>query len=157
MSEHAACSTHGIYALACDEFDALRDAAGGACQVCTRTAPLEIDHDHAVGVNAVRGLVCRSCNLALRAVDAGTRTPRPQERAYLNGAWFHRDGFTPIADTKTQTRTFRLPDAVWETAQRTARSQGETVSAVIRRTLHAFVADADAFEAACLKIIGEDQ
>jgi hypothetical protein len=49
-------------------YERLYDAQGGVCAICGRPSPdrrLDIDHDHG-GVLAVRGLLCRGCNMRLR-------------------------------------------------------------------------------------------
>jgi hypothetical protein len=45
------------------EYKRLVELHGGACAICKLIAPLNIDHDHVSG--EVRGLLCRTCNLAL--------------------------------------------------------------------------------------------
>lgn len=84
---HPAC-THLGYALTCAEFDLLSARAAGCCERCaTPAARLQIDHDHALGGWAVRGLVCHTCNSHLRLVDSGRVTPSARDRAYLDQAW----------------------------------------------------------------------
>jgi hypothetical protein len=72
------------YGLPADELVRLEEEQGGACAIC-RIIPvtrLHIDHDHVTG--AVRGLLCRNCNMALGLfhddADALTRAV-----AYLGG------------------------------------------------------------------------
>lgn len=62
------CSTYGITVA---DFHAMVARQNGCCAVCG-TKPkirLDIDHNHASG--AVRGLLCRRCNLALGFVESG--------------------------------------------------------------------------------------
>jgi hypothetical protein len=57
------------YGILPDEYDALLAGQGGLCAICgadrfdRRRKALGVDHDHLTG--AIRGLLCRSCNLAL--------------------------------------------------------------------------------------------
>ena len=56
-------SRHGISAA---EYNALYESQNGCCAVCGHIPDgrrLSVDHDHATG--AVRGLLCRNCNLVL--------------------------------------------------------------------------------------------
>lgn len=52
-----------LYGLTLEEYDALKQAAGGRCQICKRKTKLHIDHDHKT--TKVRGLLCMHCNHAL--------------------------------------------------------------------------------------------
>lgn len=86
-TEHR-CATHASYQLSCEEFDALRAITPGRCHWCGRaTARLEIDHDHAVGGWAVRGLLCRSCNRRVRLVEDGIHPRTDDVERYLRNAW----------------------------------------------------------------------
>lgn len=88
--KHASCY-HVDYRLSCAEYDDLRRLAKGRCKVCKeQTSPLYIDHDHALGVWAVRGLVCHRCNQHLRGVDAGRRARTRAIARYLANAWHKR-------------------------------------------------------------------
>lgn len=51
------------YGLTPEEFYQLETLSDGKCAICNEAAKLNVDHDHATG--KVRGLLCRSCNLAL--------------------------------------------------------------------------------------------
>lgn len=86
---HSTC-THRQYNVSCEQYDDLLAAAGFACQLCCQASDrLVIDHDHALGWWAVRGLLCHWCNSHMGRVDAG-RAPRgPEVSAYLTSppAW----------------------------------------------------------------------
>ncbi|MFD5814400.1 endonuclease domain-containing protein [Streptomyces sp. NPDC127038] len=89
-SGHASCY-HTGYSLTCAEYDDLRRLAKGRCKICkAETARLFIDHDHALGVWAVRGLICHRCNQHLKVVDAGRGAPGPDVTRYLANAWHRR-------------------------------------------------------------------
>lgn len=57
------------YGVSIDDYDRMVEAQGGTCAICGTTAPDEaglrwnVDHDHETG--AVRGLLCRNCNVGL--------------------------------------------------------------------------------------------
>lgn len=59
---------------------------------------------------------------------------------------------------RSTVRTVRISDQLWEAAQDTAWGRREKAgpSGPMRLALRAYVADADAFEAVCRTIIGED-
>ncbi|MET8956727.1 endonuclease domain-containing protein [Streptomyces sp. NPDC004533] len=87
---HTSCY-HTGYALTCTECDDLLRRADDHCMLCRtkRRArrSLNIDHDHALGRWAVRGLVCDRCNQALCYVDAGEKPDWLRIRRYLDNAW----------------------------------------------------------------------
>lgn len=66
--------THRKYGLTCEEFEELLQRSQGLCEICERSGTstkhgrLYIDHDPRLGLAAVRGLLCASCNSKL-AVD----------------------------------------------------------------------------------------
>lgn len=92
---HTSC-THKQYAVSCVEFNALAATAGGCCQMCqTPTAPLVIDHDHALGMWAVRGLLCTSCNVTLGRIEHGRKGMTPAAGRYLDAPWHQAQGWTP--------------------------------------------------------------
>lgn len=95
--EHPSCY-HVGYSLTCAEYDDLRSIADGYCMLCASPceAP-QIDHDHAIGGWAVRGLICHRCNHHLKAVEAGRRAARPEDFAYFANAWHLRQ---PSSATK---------------------------------------------------------
>jgi hypothetical protein len=51
------------YGLTPEQFHQLETLSDGKCAICNEVAKLNVDHDHATG--EVRGLLCRSCNIAL--------------------------------------------------------------------------------------------
>ena len=51
---------HGVDPVA---YNTLFTTQNGQCAICKRSAPLNIDHDHATG--KVRGLLCHGCNVSL--------------------------------------------------------------------------------------------
>lgn len=133
------CSTHGFYGLSCEDHEALVAAADGHCQRCGRPARLNIDHDHSLGLAAVRGLVCHGCNTRLGRVDSGEFTPNTFDRIYLEGAWHLGRDIPFIEDGSTKVRTVRVDDELWQAAQEKAKLRRETVAAVIKRALLAYV------------------
>ncbi len=76
IDQHTSCH-HRMYGLTCDDFAALLDHAGYACEVCGREdVKLQIDHAHAADDwGPVRGLLCPKCNTAMKYVDSGFREP----------------------------------------------------------------------------------
>jgi hypothetical protein len=80
----------GRYGLRQEDVDALIESQGGGCAICNKTGPLCIDHNHKT--TAVRGMLCRNCNLGIgflkddpaiiqRAVDYLKAAQAAQERA----------------------------------------------------------------------------
>lgn len=52
------------YGMTVEEYDAMAASQSGRCAICkAETDNLRIDHDHAT--DAVRGLLCHSCNTGL--------------------------------------------------------------------------------------------
>jgi hypothetical protein len=91
---------HRNYHMSCAEYEHLISRAGGfRCEICRSGPPvyadldptpyvgLNIDHDHALGYRAVRGLLCTGCNAILREVDAGTRAADDKVRMFLANPW----------------------------------------------------------------------
>jgi len=65
---HRARHVKNRYGIGQVEYDEMVAEAAGLCPVCHEPPPsplkaLDLDHDHATG--AIRGLLCRGCNLAL--------------------------------------------------------------------------------------------
>ncbi|MEU5668934.1 endonuclease domain-containing protein [Micromonospora sp. NPDC047753] len=80
---------HYYYRLTCLEFEDLVRRAEGRCDRCgmEMSNPC-IEHDHAIGRHAVRGLTCTRCNLLIAAVERGFRDHDDLTRRYL-AAPFH--------------------------------------------------------------------
>jgi len=59
------------YGLTIDEYDQMVAQQGDVCAICREPPParqrLAVDHDHTSG--AVRGLLCRQCNMALGLLE----------------------------------------------------------------------------------------
>lgn len=51
------------YGLTFEQHQAMYEAQGGICALCGERAASDVDHNHDTG--AVRGLLCRACNLGL--------------------------------------------------------------------------------------------
>lgn len=64
------------------EWVQLRDAQQGCCAICGRETDLCADHDHQTG--AVRGLLCRSCNVGIGFLG-DTLEGVQRAVSYLNG------------------------------------------------------------------------
>jgi hypothetical protein len=92
------CSTHRLYGMECVELEALRARSAGCCEACgvleeeAGLGRLIIDHDHRYGREAVRGLICSSCNSQLSVLE--NYHPYKELAAdrrfetYLSRAWF---------------------------------------------------------------------
>lgn len=66
---HSRRKTLSQYGLTGEQYDAMFVEQGGLCTICRRLPKgrLVVDHDHATG--AVRGLLCRRCNVGLANFD----------------------------------------------------------------------------------------
>lgn len=92
------CGTHRTYKMGCREFTALLARAAGHCEACgipteeSGIKQLIIDHDHRYGVEAVRGMICSSCNTALGNQEhtrpLAERHYIVQFAEYIRKAWF---------------------------------------------------------------------
>jgi hypothetical protein len=92
------CGTHRTYKMGCREFTALLARAAGHCEACgipteeSGIKQLIIDHDHRYGVEAVRGMICSSCNAALGNQEhtrpLAERHYIVQFAEYIRKAWF---------------------------------------------------------------------
>ncbi len=75
------------YGLAEEQIQALLNEQLGCCAICgkdfgTASRPYHIDHDHTT--EAVRGLLCNTCNTLMGCVDKRQVDPR-RIAAYLKG------------------------------------------------------------------------
>lgn len=98
--------SHKLYHLSCDEFTALEHHYDGCCAICDREmgTELEIEHDHAIGARATRGLVCPSCNQYLKLAEAGVCQPSPSIVDYLAAPWFRLVGIDGRCPTTCRNR-----------------------------------------------------
>lgn len=80
--------THCLYGLTCEQYEELLADSRRNCQLCGEESArkLVIDHDHAVGQWAVRGLLCDRCNGMLRYDKADPHWAT----AYLTDPWWAR-------------------------------------------------------------------
>jgi hypothetical protein len=85
---HVTCN-HENYSLTCEQYERLLNRAKGHCELCGKPGfksargKLHIDHDHALGWHAVRGLLCNHCNTQFHRTWMDT----PARTAYLSRAW----------------------------------------------------------------------
>jgi hypothetical protein len=91
--------THTLYGLTCEAYDALRDRAEDACELCrtpdhqTTRGKLIIDHFQGGGLFFVRGLLCDKCNSVMSRHDRtapwgpASIPYRDRARAYHLNAW----------------------------------------------------------------------
>lgn len=126
---HETCH-HRTYLLDCAQYEMLLARAAGKCELCgtptTQCAKgkLDIDHEHRIGLHAVRGLVCQTCNAHMRRVDSGERAMSWDVAAYLLLSGHVLPPGTSrrppqpvgrrgeaIAD---QPRTVRIPQGIWD-------------------------------------------
>lgn len=118
---HETCH-HRTYLLSCDQFEALLARAGGRCELCSVPASdvvdgkLRIDHEHRIGLHAVRGLLCPTCNAHMRRVDSGERPMSWEVAAYvlLSGNVLPPGWAALQPSTATgHPRTVRIPKDIW--------------------------------------------
>ena len=94
---------HKHYSLSCEEFEDLLRRANHGCEICKRPGvetghkKLFIDHDPRIGLWAVRGLLCASCNSKL----ANDNVFSEEVEAYL---------LLPIRQRKSKPRRARNPN-----------------------------------------------
>lgn len=55
------------WGLTREDYERMLVVQGGMCAVCREREPDHVDHDHATG--AVRGLLCRRCNVGLPMIE----------------------------------------------------------------------------------------
>lgn len=105
---HTSCY-HTKYVLTCGEYDDLLRRADGHCALCKERPrpgrPLNIDHDHALGQWAVRGLVCDRCNQTLRRVEAGEYPNWLPVRLYIDNPWHATQLSSGVKATREKPRT----------------------------------------------------
>ncbi|MFD6565352.1 endonuclease domain-containing protein [Micromonospora profundi] len=94
--KYTGCIPHKRYLLRCEEYDDLLARSANRCEICRDDASREpwgklaIDHDHSLGLWAVRGLLCHNCN---RRLDQMARDGVSAAVAYLGDAWYLRQGW----------------------------------------------------------------
>lgn len=91
--------THTLYGLTCEAYDALRDRAKDACEICKRPdhqtarGKLIIDHFQGGDIFFVRGLLCDRCNSVMSRHDRtapwgpASLPFKEKARAYHLSAW----------------------------------------------------------------------
>lgn len=95
LPAHANCH-HRHYALTCQDYEEMLVTTGQKCEMCGRHARrntnqrLFIDHDHELGLWAVRGLLCHWCNSALANKPGWGVTIPPAATRYLSNPWYGR-------------------------------------------------------------------
>jgi len=130
---------HRTYKLTCLEFDDLENRARGRCERCGTTGgQLVIDHDHARGVDAVRGLLCHGCNQHLRRVDNGRIQPDEQTRHYLSRP-FREGGKYNRWDTSAKPSVVKFDGASWDAACALAAKRGDDILVEITKFLKSYV------------------
>ncbi len=84
-------SQHTVYRMTPEAWVELHTTADGRCMMCHRECErLQVDHDHAVGYPAVRGLVCAKCNTALSRMETGSQPWTGEARAFVATPWHQR-------------------------------------------------------------------
>jgi hypothetical protein len=84
---HARTSRRWLYHLPLGAIEAMYEAQGGRCAICSIEKPMEgrgglhVDHDHRTG--AVRGLLCGGCNSGLTSLERVGPTWTERAFAYL--------------------------------------------------------------------------
>lgn len=109
--------THVAYSLSCAQYDAMRDRAQDACEICrtpdadTVRGELIIDHYQWMDLFFVRGLLCDRCNQVMarhdRKVTWGPKTQpwREKAAAYHRSAWGATPDQLALADRQIAART----------------------------------------------------
>jgi hypothetical protein len=118
---HETCQ-HRVYKLSCAAFEALLARAAGRCELCGICASevpggkLAIDHEHRIGAQAVRGLLCPRCNQTMRRIDSEER-PMTWDVAHyllLSGHVLPPGTTRRPVDDCTTVRTARIPQDAWD-------------------------------------------
>jgi hypothetical protein len=79
--------------MTCEDYDALEARSGNRCELCgAEGTRLGIDHDHALGWRAARGLLCPKCNAHMRRVDSGERVADERVVDYLSNPFWKERG-----------------------------------------------------------------
>ncbi|MEU4558579.1 endonuclease domain-containing protein [Actinoplanes sp. NPDC023936] len=107
LPAHIDC-THRRYRLTCAGYEELIQRSGARCEACKKPAHaedngrrqipgrLQIDHDHELGMWAVRGLLCQRCNSTIDREGVGPRlAPYAAKAFYL--LILARHGITNLA------------------------------------------------------------
>lgn len=93
---------HKAYHITCEQHELLIARSHMRCEICQKPARhgvfgLMLDHDHALGWRAIRGLLCPGCNARIGLVDRGRRSTTPDLAAYLASPWHASVGITSYA------------------------------------------------------------
>lgn len=111
---HGSCLTHQQYGMDCNDYTDLRRDHGDRCRLCGAThAWMSTDHDHELGMGAVRGLLCPRCNTGhMRRIDWGERAIDDRTREYLINPWYlARHGLTTAHDPRVHVSVRQLSAA----------------------------------------------
>lgn len=111
---HGSCTNHNLYGLSCDDYTDLRRDHDDRCALChARHAWMNVDHEHLLGMRAVRGLLCPRCNAGhMRRIDWGERVIDGRTRDYLINPWYlQRQGLTTAYDPRVRVAIADLSDA----------------------------------------------
>lgn len=104
MPAHDVC-THRKYRMTCAQYERLVDRAAGACELCADPGHLVtkrlnkgawpgrlyLDHDHNLGVWAVRGLLCARCNSAIEEPENANLLAMYSAKAFYRSVLAERD------------------------------------------------------------------
>jgi len=93
---------HRAYNMTCEQYADLRAFTAGRCNICGireryAARSFYIDHDHELGMWAVRGLLCPRCNTVIE-VPSGLVGPEVDD--YLANPWHARAGLSAPAPAK---------------------------------------------------------
>lgn len=92
---HANCR-HRYYGLNCDLYEQMLEETGQRCEICgsppqgNTAGKLFIDHDNAIGIWAVRGLLCHRCNSLIADKPGWGAVPPNGHQEYLHRPWYVR-------------------------------------------------------------------